>query len=80
MTDYAQYLREALAQTDTRVERVEDRTFPGEKWLIAYVPEEKLFVAQSLAGELERTLNALDASEEYPDIACLQGVCGRSIY
>jgi len=55
-------MKGVLAAADVAVGEVEPRSFPGENWLIAYVPESALTAAQSLAGSIERTLN-----EKFPD-------------
>ncbi|WP_167454689.1 ATP-binding protein [Micromonospora arborensis] len=42
---------------------VQERTFPGERWLIAFVPEDSIMVAQSLAGAIERELNEMPGED-----------------
>jgi hypothetical protein len=49
----AQLLREAGIESTS----VEERLFPGERWLIALVPEASLLAAQAMAGTLERSFS-----------------------
>lgn len=58
--DHVELLTSTLAAAGISVKEVQERTFPGERWLITYVPEESVVVAQSLAGSLEQTLNEKD--------------------
>jgi len=55
--DYASVATEILGEAGIRVENVDLRDFPGERWLIIFVPDASLMAAQSLAGSLERHLN-----------------------
>lgn len=43
---------------------VQERFFPGEHWLIVYVPEDGLVAAQSFAGTAEAELNKLRPEEQ----------------
>lgn len=43
---------------------VQERFFPGEHWLIVYLPEENLVAAQSFAGNAEAKLNKARSAEE----------------
>lgn len=52
-------LKEALAEASVSPSKIEHRSFPGEHWLVTYVPAEQLAAAQSMAGEVEQTLNGL---------------------
>ncbi|MBQ1118596.1 ATP-binding protein [Streptomyces sp. B15] len=51
----------ALEEADISIIRVDERTFPGEKWFVVWVDEQSLVTAQSLAGSIEQALN--DASD-----------------
>jgi len=62
--DYAAEIRQVLSQANIAVQSVDERTFPGERWLIAHVPADKLLLAQSLVGEAEQHLNALSHDDE----------------
>lgn len=64
--DYADEIRQVLSQAGIAVQRVDERTFPGERWLIAHVPADKLLLAQSLVGEAEQHLSALSHDDEHP--------------
>ncbi|MGA5764433.1 hypothetical protein [Nonomuraea bangladeshensis] len=64
--DYADHVKRYLDEAGVRAEKVEERTFPGELWVIATVPREMLLLAQSTAGALENELNALSGEPEYP--------------
>lgn len=55
--DHVELLTSTLAAAGISVNDVQERTFPGERWLITYVAEESVVAAQSLAGSLEQTLN-----------------------
>ncbi|MBK3632081.1 ATP-binding protein [Streptomyces sp. MBT97] len=47
----------ALDEANISIVRVDERSFPGEKWFVVWVDEESLVTAQSLAGSIERALN-----------------------
>lgn len=55
-------LLDLLADAGVEVVRTEERLFPGERWIIIYVPQDALLAAQALAGPLEEQLN--DGSAE----------------
>jgi len=65
--NYAEEIRRVLSQADIAVQSIDERTFPGERWLIAYVPADKLLLAQSLVGEVEQHLSALSHDDEHPE-------------
>lgn len=58
------YVREVLAESGVTLVSLDEKSFPDERWLVAYVPESSVLAAQSIAGEIERVLNG---SEEYAD-------------
>lgn len=64
--EYAEQVHRGLAEAGIAVERIEERSFPGERWLVVYVPVDSLVVAQSLAGELESGLNLAGQSNDTP--------------
>lgn len=64
MTSPEDYVRDVLAESGVTLSRVEEKTFPEERWLVAYVPEPSVLAAQSTAAEIERVLNS---SPEYAD-------------
>ena len=66
--DHTAYIRRALGDADVQVDDhdIQERTFPGERWIIILVPEDTLLVAQSLAGSIERGLNEASHDEESP--------------
>ncbi|MFF3712381.1 P-loop NTPase family protein [Streptomyces phaeochromogenes] len=47
----------ALEEADISIVRVDERSFPGERWFVVWVDEESLVTAQSLAGSIEQALN-----------------------
>lgn len=51
-------LTNSLGEAGIAVSGVEERGFPGENWLIAFVAPESIGAAQKLAGTLELALNA----------------------
>ncbi len=53
-----EYVKRTLSDTGIEVDRIEERSFPDERWLIAFVTQESLVAAQSVAGSLEAALNA----------------------
>lgn len=63
---YSERVSRGLAEAGISVVRVEERSFPGERWLLVYVPSESLVVAQSLAGELEGEVNEASQANEVP--------------
>jgi hypothetical protein len=64
--DHLAYVRNALAEAEVAVDDIQERSFPGERWVIVIVPTNGLLVAQSLAGAIERGLNAIDHGNESP--------------
>lgn len=66
--DHIRYVQRALGEADVFVssEDIQERSFPGERWIIVLVPADALLVAQSLSGAIERGLNDLDHSGEPP--------------
>lgn len=57
MGNATDYLRHVLAESGVEVAKIDERSFPLERWLIAYVPEASVLAAQSTAGDIERVLN-----------------------
>ncbi|MEU7098574.1 ATP-binding protein [Streptomyces longwoodensis] len=43
--------------------RVEERSFPGERWFLVWVDEDSIAAAQSLAGAIEQELNSVHDTE-----------------
>lgn len=56
-------MRRLLHDANIEVSHVDERRFPGERWLVAFVPAESITVAQSLAGTIERQLNSLFSND-----------------
>ncbi|MFF8100873.1 ATP-binding protein [Streptomyces sp. NPDC016640] len=55
----------ALEEAGISIVRVDERSFPGEKWFVVWVDEDSLVTAQSLSGSIEQTLNeAADAASQ----------------
>ncbi|MET7314519.1 ATP-binding protein [Streptomyces thermoviolaceus] len=55
----------ALEEASISIVRVDERSFPGEKWFVVWVDEGSLVTAQSLAGSIEQMLNeAADAASQ----------------
>ncbi|WP_280433059.1 hypothetical protein [Nocardia brasiliensis] len=55
--------RRLLRDANIEVIRVDERKFPGEHWLVAFVSAESLTVAQSLASTVEQHLNNLHSKD-----------------
>lgn len=68
LSDHVTYVRHALRDANVQIDEhdIQERTFPGERWIIVLVPEENLILAQSLAGSIERGLNSAGYSDESP--------------
>lgn len=64
MTTPAEEILSILDDAGIEATDVQERTFPGEHWLIVYVPEDSLVTAQSFAGTAEATLNRGRSEEE----------------
>ena len=64
--DYTQYIQRTLGDAEISIsaDDIQERSFPGERWLIVFVAADALLVAQSLSGAIERDLNDLDNSGE----------------
>jgi len=61
------FIRRALDDANVLVDDVQERTFPGENWIIVYVAPESFLVSQSLAGTIERGLNSIsDSGDDAP--------------
>jgi hypothetical protein len=65
-TNYAAHISQLLDEAGISVQHVDERSFPGERWLVVYVPADSLVTAQSLAGELENSLNRLNEGNDTP--------------
>lgn len=63
-----------MAESAVAVARVEERLFPGEHWLIAFVPESQLVVAQSLSAAAESALNGNSGVEGTPLVVVFRPV------
>ncbi|MFF3754826.1 ATP-binding protein [Streptomyces sp. NPDC002018] len=55
--NYESLISSALEEADINIVRVDERSFPGERWFVVWVNEESLVTAQSLAGSIEQALN-----------------------
>lgn len=55
-TDSHERLEALLQEAGVDQFRLEERVFPGERWLVVYVPQDKLLTAQAMAGKLEEEL------------------------
>ena len=64
--EYTEHVTRGLAEAGIEVKLIEERSFPGERWLVVYVPVDALIVAQSLAGELESGLNLASEGNDIP--------------
>ncbi|WP_329128659.1 ATP-binding protein [Streptomyces caniferus] len=54
---YQSLISSALEEASISIVRVDERSFPGEKWFVVWVDEQSLVTAQSLAGSIEQALN-----------------------
>jgi hypothetical protein len=64
--NYTEHVSRLLDEAGISVHSVDERSFPGERWLVVYVPVDSLVTAQSLAGELENSLNRSDEGNDAP--------------
>ncbi|MEU6734725.1 ATP-binding protein [Streptomyces physcomitrii] len=48
-----------LEEAGISIIRVDERSFPGERWFVVWVDEDSLVTAQSLAGSIEQALNSV---------------------
>jgi hypothetical protein len=64
--DYKEHINRHLNEVGIAVKGIEERPFPGERWLVVYVPADSLVAAQSIAGEIENGLNASSQANETP--------------
>ncbi|MDT0266643.1 hypothetical protein RM844_10100 [Streptomyces sp. DSM 44915] len=62
-SDYEARIARVLNDADIRIVRVEERSFPGERWLLVWVDEDSVAAAQSLAGSIEQELNSDNSAE-----------------
>jgi hypothetical protein len=60
---YADRITQTLNEAGISSTRIDERTFPGERWFIVWIAEDALTTAQSLAGSIEGELNSLVATE-----------------
>ncbi|MFI2113152.1 ATP-binding protein [Streptomyces rubiginosohelvolus] len=60
--DYESLITHHLQEASIPIVRVDERSFPGEKWFVVWVDEESLVAAQSLAGSIEQSLNNVSDS------------------
>lgn len=58
-SDYESLISSALKEANISIVRVDERSFPGERWFVVWVNEDALVAAQSLAGSIEQALNEL---------------------
>ncbi|MDQ0697541.1 hypothetical protein QF048_003983 [Streptomyces sp. W4I9-2] len=62
-TSYEALISSALEEANISIIKVDERSFPGERWFVVWVNEDALVAAQSLAGSIEQALNeASDAA------------------
>ena len=64
--DHVGFIRRTLDDANISVDDIQERAFPGENWIIVYVPAELLLASQSLAGTIERGLNTTGIRDEVP--------------
>ncbi len=57
--DYESLIAESLEEANISIVKVDERSFPGERWFVVWVNEDALVTAQSLAGSIEQALNAV---------------------
>ena len=56
MDDAQPVAREFLSSAGVDIKHVDERSYPGERWLIIFVESKDVTLAQSLAGDLEEAL------------------------
>lgn len=62
-SDYESRIARVLDDADIHIVRVEERSFPGERWFLVWVDEDTIAAAQSLAGTIEQELNSIHDME-----------------
>ncbi|CAM5714013.1 Orc1-like AAA ATPase domain-containing protein OS=Streptomyces aurantiogriseus OX=66870 GN=GCM10010251_01760 PE=4 SV=1 [Streptomyces aurantiogriseus] len=62
-SDYEARIARVLDDADIPIVRVEERSFPGERWFLVWVDEDSIAAAQSLAGPIEQELNSVHDTE-----------------
>ncbi|TDT24017.1 AAA ATPase-like protein [Streptomyces sp. BK208] len=62
-SDYESHIARVLTDADISIVRVEERSFPGERWVLIWVNEDSIAAAQSLAGTIEQELNSVHNTE-----------------
>ncbi|WP_432170783.1 AAA family ATPase [Streptomyces sp. 1222.5] len=62
-SDYEARIERVLSDADISIVRVEERSFPGERWFLVWVDENSIAAAQSLAGTIEQELNSVHDTE-----------------
>ncbi|MEU9793426.1 ATP-binding protein [Streptomyces sparsogenes] len=55
--NYESLISDSLEEANISIVRVDERSFPGERWFVVWVGEDSLVTAQSLAGSIEQRLN-----------------------
>ncbi|MEW2436719.1 ATP-binding protein [Streptomyces caniferus] len=60
---YEECITRVLNDADISIVRVEERSFPGERWILVWVEEDSVAAAQSLAGTIEQELNSVHVTE-----------------
>lgn len=62
-SDYESRIARVLNDAEISIVRVEERSFPGERWFLVWVHEDSIAAAQSLAGAIEQELNSVHDTE-----------------
>ncbi|MFK0214785.1 hypothetical protein [Streptomyces sp. NPDC090298] len=63
--NYESLISDSLEEANISIVKVDERSFPGERWFVVWVDEDALVTAQSLAGSIEQALNAVsDAANQ----------------
>jgi hypothetical protein len=64
--NYLNLIQIALSDANVQVDDIQERSFPGERWIIVFVPENDLLVAQTMATSIERSVNESVVSGDSP--------------
>lgn len=62
-SDHESRIARVLNDAEISIVRVEERSFPGERWFLVWVDEDSIAAAQSLAGTIEQELNFIHTTE-----------------
>lgn len=62
--NYLEFVQSTLRDAGVQVNGIDEKSFPGERWIIVFVPAGALLAAQSLSASIEREVNDLAGSDD----------------